>query len=335
MPASLNVHLTAAQSIATFTLVNEPKRHHVVPDFYLQRWSKNEKLMVVDRDDLSKRYPTAVKNASVERYFYALATESGWDMTVEKTLSKLESIASVDIGKVLKGRSTTLPAFRTRLSFFMAVQLVRGRASRRAMIDFYKDIFLKTAQLSTPEIIQAQAERRGEPMTIEAAREVWAYAQNPLLKVEFHKIGPKKLPADSLVNAADVFKQAEQLIRFFYMRKWVITDFRAPMLLTSDEPVAIGVDTRDPNHPAGLVNADSVMFPLDPQRALVMMRPDFGPPLHSWTKGTVAEARALNQMVAFRAMRQIFYHPETSPMDGLEIPGSPRHPSPTLPGGQR
>ena len=142
-----------------------------VPNFYLQRWAKNEKLIVVDRDDPAKRYPAAVKDASVERYFYALPTESGWDMTMEKTLSKLESIAAVDIGKVLEGRSTTLPAFRTRLSFFMAVQLVRGRAPRQAMIDFYKDIFLKTAQLSTPEIIQAQVERRGEPMTIEAARE--------------------------------------------------------------------------------------------------------------------------------------------------------------------
>jgi hypothetical protein len=308
--------------------VNEPKRHHVVPDFYLQRWAKNEKLIVVDRDDPAKRYPAAVKDASVERYFYALPTESGWDMTVEKTLSKLESIAAVDIGKVLEGRSTTLPAFRTRLSFFMAVQLVRGRAPRQAMIDFYKDIFLKTAQLSTPEIIQAQAERRGEPMTIEAAREVWAYAQNPSLKVEFQKIGPKSLPADSLVNAVDVFKQAEQLIKFFYTRKWVVADFGAPILLTGDEPVAVGVDTRDPHHPAGLANADSVMFPLDPQRALVMMRPDFDPPLHSWIKGTAVEAKALNQMIAFRAMRQIFYHPDTSPMDGLEIPGSPKHPGP-------
>ena len=161
-----------------------------------------------------------------------------------------------------------------------------------------------------------------------SAREVWAYAQNPSLKVEFQKIGPKSLPADSLVNAADVFKQAEQLIKFFYMRKWIVADFGAPILLTGDEPVAVGVDTRDRHHPAGLANADSVMFPLDPQRALVMMRPDFDPPPHSWIKGTAVEAKALNQMIAFRAMRQIFYHPDTTPMDGLEIPGSSKHPGP-------
>lgn len=305
---------------------NEPKRHHVVPDFYLQRFAKKGKLMVVDRDDLNRRYPSMVENAAVERYFYALPTEAGWDRTVEKTLSKLETIAAVDITKLLARRSTTLAAFRTRLSFFMAVQFVRGRGPREAMVSFNKELIKKVAQVSTPEIIQAEMARQGKSITIEEATEIAAVAHDPTLTVEFQKVGPKQLPADSLVNAADVFKQAEQLIKFFYMRGWIIVEYDGLQLLTSDEPVATGVDTRDPHRPAGLVNAESIVFPLDPSHALVMMRPDLLSTPHQWAKGTAQDARAINQLVAFRGNRQIFFHPDSDPLSRLEIPGSPKHP---------
>lgn len=189
---------------------SEPKRHHVVPDFYLQRFARNGRLVVVDRSNPHRRYTAAVSNAAVEKYFYALPTEDGWDMTVEKTLSQLEAVASEDISKLLSGRSTTLPAFRTRLSFFMAVQVARGRTLRQAMVTFYKDVFRKTAQLATPEIIQAEMKRQGTPVTIEEATEISALGRNPALTVEFQKVGRKGLPADSLVNAAEVFNQGKE-----------------------------------------------------------------------------------------------------------------------------
>ncbi len=50
-----------------------------------------------------------------------------------------------------------------------------------------------------------------------------------------------------------------------------IMEFDGPLLLTSDEPVAAGVDSQNPHRPAGVGNADSIFFPLDPSHALVMM----------------------------------------------------------------
>jgi hypothetical protein len=306
----------------------QTKRHHVVPQFYLRRFAdKSETIAVVDRDDPTKRFKTSVRNAAVEGWFYGIPTEEGWDTIIEDTLATLEGIASHDIPRLAEGRSSTLDAFRKRLSFFMAVQFVRGRGPRQAMIDFQKEIFKKTLQLSTPQMFQAQSARHGESITIEQARELAAMGQDPTLQVEFQRIGPRQLPADSLVNAADVFKQGEKLIRFFYMRKWMLADFGAPLLLTSDEPVATGVDMTDPQRSAGLANADSIVFPLDPQRALIMMRPDFQAPAHRWVKGTAQEAKAINQLVSFRGMRQIFHHPDTDPLADLEIPGSPNHPA--------
>jgi hypothetical protein len=297
------------------------KRHHVVPAFYLRRFATaDEKTTVANRQDPTSRFTTSVQNAGVEGYFYGIPTEEGWDSVVEDTLAKLEAIAANDLAKLISGRSSTLEAFRARLSFFMAVQFVRGRSPRRATVDFYKDLFMKTAQFATPEIIQAELKRQGQAVTLEEAIGIAAVGKDPTLTVEFQKIGPRQLPAESLVNAAEVFQQGEQLIPFFYERKWIISEFDAPLLLTSDEPVAIGVDTKDPHRPAGLANADSVVFPLDPRHALVMMRPDFDVPSDARCRGTPARARAINQLVVYRGNKQIFFHPETDPLVGLEIP---------------
>lgn len=299
-----------------------------MPQFYLRRFAdKSENIAVVDRDDLTNRFKTSVRNTAVEGWFYGIPTEEGWDTIIEDTLAKLEGIASHDIPRLADGRPSTLDVFRKRLSFFMAVQFVRGRGPRQAMIDFRKEIFKKKLQLSTPKIIQAESAREGEEITIEEARRRAAMGQDPTLEVEFQRIGPNQLPAESLVNAADVFKQGEELIRFFYMRKWMLADFGAPLLLTSDEPVATGMDTGDPQRSAGLANADSIVFPLDPRRALIMMRPDVQAPAHGWVKGTPKEANAINQLVAFRAYKQIFHHPDTDPLADLEIPGSPKPPA--------
>jgi hypothetical protein len=192
------------------------------------------------------------------------------------------------------------------------------------MVGLYKELFKKVAQFSTPEIIQAELRRQGEDITIEDATKIAAVGQDPTLSVAFAKIGPKQLPADSLVNAADVFEQAEKLIPALYPRGWLIMEFDGPLLLTSDEPVAAGVDSQNPHRPAGVGNADSIFFPLDPSHALVMMHQHLRSKPHAWVKASPTEAKANNQFVAFRGNRQIFYHPDSDPLSDLEIPIEPR-----------
>ena len=124
------------------------------------------------------------------------------------------------------------------------------------------------------------------------------------------------------MNAPDVFDHAKELVPFFFKRGWIIVEFDQPLLLTSDEPVACGADSRDPLRSAGLANADSVVFALDPRHALVMMRPDLLDTRHAWQRGTAEQAKAIHRLVAFRAHKQIFFHPGTDPITGLGIPGS-------------
>lgn len=307
-------------------MIGLKKRHHVVPKFYLRRFANRAgDITAVHPAENFRRYTTSIENVAVEGHFYNLPTEEGWVTVVEDTLSKLESIAGHDLPRLAAGRSIQLAAFRRRLSFFMAVQFVRGRSSHEAMVSFTKDLFLKVAQISTPEIIQAEAERQGRAMTIEEAREVWRVGQDPTLKVEFQKIGPKQLPADSLVSAPHVFELGRKLIPFFYERVWTLFEFDDPVLMTSDEPVAQGVDTRVPDRPAGLAQAETVVFPLDPHRALMMERPD-RTGLPSRAKGTPELARTFNLLVAMRSTKQLFFHPDTDPLSTLNIPGYPPTP---------
>lgn len=287
-------------------MVGIPKRHHVVPKFYLKRFANKADQITAFHPEDFRRYTTSVEKVGVEGHFYSIPTEDGYDTIVEETLSKLESIAAIDLAKLADGRSSTMPAFRRKLSFFMAVQFVRGRRPRYAMTDLYKQLFKKIAQFSTPQMIQAELKRQGEEITIEEASKIAAVGQDPTLQVE--------LPADALINAAEIFKQGEQLIPAFYRRGWTILEFDDPVLLTSDEPVAQGVVAEAPHMPAGVGNADSIAFPLDPHRALLMMREDIDNIPHKRAKGTADLATSINQIVALRAAKQVFFHPDTDPL---------------------
>jgi len=88
------------------------KRHHIVAEFYLRRFANDVgQVTTVHTDKLDHRYTTSVSNAGVEGYFYGIATEEGWDTTIDDALSKLEAEAAIDIEKLANGRSSTLPAW--------------------------------------------------------------------------------------------------------------------------------------------------------------------------------------------------------------------------------
>jgi hypothetical protein len=302
----------------------EPKRHHVVPDFYLRRFADDAgKITAVHVDVEDRKFTTSTKNVGVETLFYALPTDQGWDYTIEHQLSLLEDAAAVDIEKLASNvRPSTMPAFRKRLSRFLAVQFIRGRRPREQMVQFFKELNLKMLQISTPEIFQAEAARRGETVTIEEARGIIDHARRPDFTFEIPKVGPKELPGESLIHAPDLFREGEQLIPFFFERGWTIVDFDGPLLLTSDEPVVITLDGRTPNHPAGVANAETILFPLDPRTALLLTRPDLNAK-HMRRRGTIVEAKAINQFTAFRGAKQLFHHPDSDPLAPLGAPFDP------------
>lgn len=231
----------------------------------------------------------------------------------------VEGPAKKDLDKLLARRSSTLPAFRSRLSYFLALQYIRGAATREARVDYFKSLFKMVALFATPEIIQAELLRQGEEVSLDDAEEILAVGQAPTTTVGLQPIGPQQLPADSLLHAPNLFKEAEQLKLYFYRRGWIVMQFANPCLLTSDEPVAIA-SADAPGQADGVGTAQTLVFPLDPRHALVMVHPEQQAEIHAWQLGTPEQARIINLHVAFKAHRHIIFHPDTDPLDGLVIP---------------
>ncbi len=63
--------------------MSEPKRHHLVPEFYLRRLAHNGIVELVDRHDPQRVDRVSVQNALVEKHFYGIDTEDGRDTAME------------------------------------------------------------------------------------------------------------------------------------------------------------------------------------------------------------------------------------------------------------
>lgn len=297
------------------------QRQHTVPSSYLERFADQRgRVTVASRRDFASRFTTSIDNVTVESYFYSMATEEGWDPVIEDQMGNdVEGQAKIDIGKLLERRPSTLPAFRRRLARFLALQYIRGRSEREARVAFVKACYRKTAELATPEMVKAELERLGEECSIEEARSIAAIGKLPNLKVGFQPVGDRSLPADSLTHVQDIFPEAERLIPCFSERGWVVMHFEEPCLLTSDEPVAIASDDA-PGQLMGLSQASTVVFPLDPRHGLVMVHRDSKGADHAWQAGTPAQAKVINEHVAYKAHLQIIFHPDTDPLAGMVLP---------------
>jgi len=82
--------------------MSEPKRHHVVPEFYLRRFSREGEIELVARDDCRAVVSTGVSAALVQKYFYSIDTDQGRDAIVEKMFaSEIERPAARAIARVI------------------------------------------------------------------------------------------------------------------------------------------------------------------------------------------------------------------------------------------
>jgi hypothetical protein len=139
-------------------MTTTPKRHHVVPKFFLQRFALDDKIELVDRHDLSTRITTNVEKALAYKHFYSVHTEDGRDTTVERMFAThIEGPAKRAISRLVdEKRSCSLPGLRGPFATFLAFQYVRGPGFRFASVEFFKAIGQKTALLMTPDMARRE-----------------------------------------------------------------------------------------------------------------------------------------------------------------------------------
>jgi hypothetical protein len=91
--------VAAARAAAMTAAGQEPRRHHLVPRFYLERWAVNERVRVVDLIRSRNAYELSPAQAAVETDFYRLDEPDGDTSPVhwEVWLSEVEEKAAATI----------------------------------------------------------------------------------------------------------------------------------------------------------------------------------------------------------------------------------------------
>ncbi|NUQ75260.1 MAG: DUF4238 domain-containing protein [Polyangiaceae bacterium] len=290
-----------------------PRRHHLVPQFLLRRFAKREQIAMVRRN--SPHDPpiiTALKKAAVHTDFYTLDFPDGRRSTeMESILSDIENeAAGVIRGLDTRGGFPPSREQKFQLSRFMAYQFMRGVAFRESIQQTHQ-IFSEFASEGPPteQVRKALRERlQREPTDLEVEESRRNVNVPPLPSTN-------QIKAQHIVTMIDV---AESRAALLLGRSWQLFKFPTPILITGDAPVVPATPFRGP---VGLVNADEILFPIDPLHALVLWLDERDERI---IDGDEAESRYINAQVALQCYSWIYFRPPHNPIADLDL--SPRGP---------
>lgn len=236
--------------------LNENTRHqHYVPQMYLKRWAVGGLLQQVEVDSARELPPQPTKEVAMGKNFYTLPSVDStlhlplkW---VETHLGRIESICAEHIETLVNWGSGLVSdeTLKRDLSVYLGLQLTRTVASRERTL----------VLVHGPDA---------------AKRVIWRRL-NPLSSAAQLKEAMGRRFADPKQEALDLtVKDVRNVIaQALFQREWAVYRTSSP-IPTSDDPVVVLAGpplTRDVN--PGVPASAVVLFPLDPDHLLVMVRP--------------------------------------------------------------
>jgi hypothetical protein len=209
--------------------MSTPKRHHFLPEFYLNGFTRDGMLWIFDRA-LNEYRHQQPKDTAVRRYFYSIKKPNGErDVEVEKLLSYVEGKAKPIIDKLDRGEDIT-PEDRVYLSLFLAVLHSRVPKFEREMneiVDQAGKAILKYV-FPNQEIAAGHIRRSAGKLTSTPA-ELVDFIQNE----RFTITGPRN---NAIVM---MLKQAPELAKLFNIMDWTVVHAeRRASFITTDAPFA-------------------------------------------------------------------------------------------------
>lgn len=218
-----------------------PRRHHYVPQFLMQRFADDDRLVPLSLFDSNENpSPTHVRNLAVRKDFYTLTVEGVGDTAaVEEAMGRLDSDACIAIERLVD--SETLPpshADQEKLATCLALLFSRGPRVRRMMEA--TDSFAAKAMLAL---------NHPDKMSDFQGQGEFARHQNA------HVIG--------LIELTD------EAAPYLMQRRWTLVKFSEPGIVLPDTPVVLSGPS-DPNFGIGLATAPEILVPLDRQTILAL-----------------------------------------------------------------
>jgi len=291
-----------------------PRRHHVVPRFYLEGFAKNRLLRVVDLPG-DNRFTQRVTSATVENDYYTVESHPEGGDVFEWALGRIEAEASQVFRQVTRENVWPLhPVYRETLATFITLQLLRGPSQREQL----KQTALAVAQLiidaSGPDGLQRLAAAHGEDLSATEAKKTWE---------QLSADGALDITISAATHIGHLGYLLPRLVKYIQGRPWALIEFERRGLITSDAPVCPVPDPQMPPHMRmGLQTARGLTFPLDRRHALLMSSPEpfirGGVGVEEVTTGawdlarpgTTKDERAINLSTALSARKRLYHHPD-------------------------
>jgi hypothetical protein len=298
-----------------------PLERPLVPRFLLAGFAGADGQLIAERRDRTRRRLVSVDTAVAELGEYSLAADRAGAPELAGLLGEAEARAAAAVRGITGGAFPPGEADRASLALVFAVQLLLGRyhraeAARAAA--FAGQII--TATIEETEAAREESEEAGEEE--ESQSEAPAGEQIELPVAE-HPDLPRPDAATVMLPGQPPVPRSlatvPVLARQLAARTWQLVRFRSPVLLTSDTPAVLWAPSSAAKpYEVGLGSAHEVRVPLDAWHALIVARR--APAGEIVRDLDERHARALNRTVAEAAAEWMYYHPESDPMGGVELP---------------
>jgi len=297
-----------------------PLERPLVPRFLLAGFADPAGQLMAERRDRTRRRLVDVDAAVAELGGYALTSDRADALVLARLLAEAEARAAEAVLRIAAGAFPPRAADRASLALVLAVQLLLGRYHRAEAVraaTLVGQLIVSTIE----ETEAAHAAVGDEPEETEPPNPAGEDAE--LADTEQPDAPPgADAPAVMLPGQPPVPRSlatVPALARQLAARTWQLVRFPVRVLLTTDTPVVLWApsDATKP-YQVGLGTTHEVRVPLDPRHALIVAR--HAPAGEIVRDLSERHARALNRTVAEAAAEWMYYHPESDPLEDVELP---------------
>jgi hypothetical protein len=248
---------------------SEPRKHHVVPASYLDRWSVDGRILQTDVNT-GKAFPVSPRKAARDTDFYRVESEDlDRDLVppllFEKMLAEVEGAAvpafdaAIDMDWIRFNRDAAVC-----LASFVAFQLARGHRYRARIQAIVNSGFVEMYRDVTED---GMRDHLGGTPHEDELKSAMSFVDE--LKTGGITVGQQQAAAVWQIGEA-----AQRCLPILLSRRWHVVSTGSE-LITTDEPVLLLAGPGWPRgQQPGLHTALIIAMPLSPNRLLVLASPD-------------------------------------------------------------
>lgn len=271
----------------------------------MRRFADDGGRVMAERRDRNRRLALRADQAGAEVGFYTVVEGQPGAAELERLLSRTGERAAAAVERLVAGPFPPAADDRAWLSVFIALQLLLGRGHRQGAGQAAG--LMGELIVSALEQLEAASEA-SEASEAEEEEGADAPPEPAAGHVVVHDGEPVPVSLASLPRVA----------RFVSDRTWQLLRFPTPLVLTGDTPAVLWSRPGAAKpYQFGLGTADEVRVPLDPRHALIVART--APAGEVVRELSERHARALNRTVAEAAREWMYYHPDSDPLERVEL----------------